>query len=98
MNSYSIERDKLVSRRKFKLQKNLIQNFNNQSLSYLHKPKENRTKHIKKQDKKEFTLRARKRERFKETAQILFTKYDGKNPTKKNITKNKIGQQNPNYV
>ena len=28
MNSYSIESDELVSRRKFKLQKNLIQNFN----------------------------------------------------------------------
>ena len=80
MNSYSTERDKLVSIRKFKLQKNLIQNFNKLIKDFL------------RYEKKECE---KGNDYFKETAQILFMqKYGKKNP----IEKNKIGQQNPNYV
>ena len=81
MNSYSTERDKLVSIRKFKLQKNLIQNFNKLIKAFL------------RYEKKECE---KGNDYFKETAQILFMqKYGKKNPNRK---KNKIGQQNPNYV
>ena len=70
MNSYSTERDKLVSRRKFKLQKNLIQNFNKLIKAFL------------RYEKKECE---KGNDYFKETAQILFMQKYGKKKTIKKI-------------